>query len=360
MSVEETNMQGDKRKKVAIICTGDRGLRDSGLPEDHRLTPVAHALQALGMEAEAAVYHDDFCDEVRSQLLNVDAVLVWMNPIQDGRDRKILDAMLRELADTGVFISTHPDIILKMGTKEVLYGTREVGWGSDTHIYQTLEQMQLELAVRLAAGEIRVLKQYRGNGGMGVWKIQMIDPSAEAGPEAMVRIRQGRRGNYDREMSMEEFFNLCRDYFTGQGKMIDQVFQPRLPEGMIRCYLVRDKVAGFGHQEVVAMHPQPRGADPSEAPDPTPRLYYPPTTEQWQPLKNILEKQWVGDMVSALDMTNEELPILWDCDFLLGPKTPSGEDTYVLCEINVSSVAPFPESAPAFIAKAVLDCLENS
>jgi len=32
----------------------------------------------------------------------------------------------------------------------------------------------------------------------------------------------------------------------------------------------------------------------------------------------------------------------------------SGEDTYVLCEINVSSVAPYPESAPPFIAEAAL------
>jgi hypothetical protein len=28
-----------------------------------------------------------------------------------------------------------------------------------------------------------------------------------------------------------------------------------------------------------------------------------------------------------------------------------GEDTYVLCEINVSSVAPFPDQAPAEIAR---------
>ncbi len=29
-------------------------------------------------------------------------------------------------------------------------------------------------------------------------------------------------------------------------------------------------------------------------------------------------------------------------------------ETYVLCEINVGSVAPFPESAPPYIAEAVL------
>jgi hypothetical protein len=46
--------------------------------------------------------------------------------------------------------------------------------------------------------------------------------------------------------------------------------------------------------------------------------------------------------------------VLWDCDFLLGPKNDSGDDAYVLCEINVSSVAPFPDSALSAIAQATL------
>jgi hypothetical protein len=48
-----------------------------------------------------------------------------------------------------------------------------------------------------------------------------------------------------------------------------------------------------------------------------------------------------------------QLPVLWDCDFLLGEKTAEGTDQYVLCEINVSSVSPFPESVLVPLAKAV-------
>jgi hypothetical protein len=47
------------------------------------------------------------------------------------------------------------------------------------------------------------------------------------------------------------------------------------------------------------------------------------------------------------------LPVLWDADFLYGPKDEAGEDTYVLCEINVSAVYPFPEQAPGKLAQAV-------
>jgi hypothetical protein len=41
-------------------------------------------------------------------------------------------------------------------------------------------------------------------------------------------------------------------------------------------------------------------------------------------------------------------------DFLLGPKHESGEDTCVLCEINVRSVSPFSDSAVTLVAQATL------
>jgi hypothetical protein len=40
--------------------------------------------------------------------------------------------------------------------------------------------------------------------------------------------------------------------------MIDQAYQERLTEGMIRCYLVVDQVEGFGHQAINALFPRPR------------------------------------------------------------------------------------------------------
>jgi len=136
--------------------------------------------------------------------------------------------------------------------------------------------------------------------------------------------------------------------------MIDQEYQIRLPEGMIRCYLVHDKVVGFGHQAVNALFPAPSGAPSSEAPQPGPRLYHPPDMPEFQELKRKVEQEWVPAMQRLLDIKTESLPILWDCDFLFGPKSASGEDTYVLCEINVSSIAPFPESAAPYVAKAAL------
>jgi len=135
--------------------------------------------------------------------------------------------------------------------------------------------------------------------------------------------------------------------------MIDQAWQERLPEGMIRCYLVHGKVAGFGHQAVNALYPAPPGASPEEAPQPGPRLYHPPTKPEFRALKDILEREWVPQAQRLFGIATDELPVLWDCDFLLGPKRNS-EDSYVLCEINVSSVAPYPDSATPEIVEATI------
>ena len=321
-------------------------------------------MAALGVDAEPAVYHDEFRDEVLRQLMRVDGVLVWVNPLEDGRDRTVLDAMLREVAGSGVFVSAHPDIILKLGTKEVLYRTRDIGWGCDTRLYRSMDQLRRELPARLAAGETRVLKQYRGNGGDGVWKIEsVLNRAADSvcageglpSEEMPIRARHARKGCVEETMRLGEFLERCAPYFAGDGRMIDQAYQARLPEGMIRCYLVHDKVAGFGHQAINALYPPAPGAPPESAPPPGPRLYHPPDRTEFQPLRHQLERQWVPALQRLLGIDTVQLPVIWDCDFLLGPRSSAGEDTYVLCEINVSSVSPFPDSAVEPVARATLE-----
>jgi hypothetical protein len=354
---------------VAILYPGNRDARENASSGKARFSKLFEALTARGLQAESAVYHDDFADDVRRQLMALDGVLVWRNPIEDGRDRSVLDALLREVAASGVFVSAHPDVILKLGTKEVLYGTRHLGWGCDTHLYRTMDDLRRELPSRLMDGSARVLKQYRGNGGDGVWKVELArDVSGEPGnanarsplSRTVVRARHAKRGCVEERMPLSEFLERCTPYFAADGRMIDQAYQSRLPEGMIRCYLVHDKVAGFGHQAINALYPAPPGAPPEAAPPPGPRLYHPPAMWEFQSLKRQLEQEWVPAVQQLLDIATDELPVLWDCDFLLGPKNDSGEDTYVLCEINVSSVAPFPDSALNPIAEATFARIQEA
>ena len=138
----DTQRQPSPRRNVAILSRGDAVARRDAAPTNGRFVDVFEALAAVGVEARPAIYDESFAEDVRQQLLAVDGVLVWVNPIQDGRNRVSLDAMLRDVANRGVWVSAHPDVILKMGTKEVLYRTRSMGWGCDTALYQTAETMR--------------------------------------------------------------------------------------------------------------------------------------------------------------------------------------------------------------------------
>ena len=84
---------------------------------------------------------------------------------------------------------------------------------------------------------------------------------------------------------------------------------------------------------------------------------HPATAEPFQALRIKMETEWTPRMMRTLGIDPESLPIIWDADFLYGPRTASGDDTYVLCEINVSSVFAIPDQAPAAIARLVKERL---
>ena len=64
----------------------------------------------------------------------------------------------------------------------------------------------------------------------------------------------------------------------------------------------------------------------------------------YQALRAKAESEWVPAMKDLLALESQELPVIWDADFLYGPRDPAGADTYVLCEINISAVWPFTGS----------------
>jgi hypothetical protein len=331
--------------RIALVWRGD-----PTVPPPPRFERITEALAVRGAVAEGVVYDETVHDAVRERLLGVDGVLVWVNPLQDGKDRSRLDPLLREVAGHGVYVSAHPDVILRMGTKEVLYETRDLGWGVDTELYRAEADFRARFPAKLAAGP-RVLKQYRGNGGQGVWK---VSPLAGVGEAAEVDVLHAQWGSRVERMTLGAFMDRCRGYFAGDGRLIDQAFQPRLPDGMIRCYMAGGKVAGYGHQLIKALIPPPPEGPESEAARPGPRIMHPPQAEPFQDLRRLLEQTWIPQMQARLGVPTENLPALWDADFLYGPKTADGRDTYVLCEINISAVSPYPDSAAGPVAEAAI------
>jgi uncharacterized protein DUF6815 len=338
------------RQNVAILSRGDAAARWDATPQNSRFVRVFEALSAIGIEARPVVYDEAFADAVRKELLTVDGVLVWVDPIHQGKTRAALDPLLREIAAQGPWVSAHPDVILKMGVKEVLYRTRHLGWGGDTHRYDSADAFRIEFPSRLRAGGPRVIKQNRGNAGQGVWKVEALP-----GTDTKVRVLQAQRGSRPEEIPLDAFISRCEPYFGWGACIIDQAFQPRLPEGMIRCYMSGSKVAGFGHQLIKALiPPPPEGPDSLQA-QPGPRIMHGPDVQPFQSLRRLMEDKWTPQLMETLGIDEASLPVIWDADFLYGPRDVAGADTYVLCEINASSCFAIPDEAPAAIARTVKD-----
>jgi hypothetical protein len=334
--------------RVGILWRGDEAARRSASPETSRFKALFAALADVGVDARPVVYEDDVLDEVRAQLVTFDGVLVWVNPIHEGRNRVALDALLREIAARGVWVSAHPDVILKMGTKEVLHRTRMMSWGCDTVLYRTIEAMRAELPLRLTSGP-RVIKRNRGNGGQGVSK---IEPLASSRNRPMIRVLDATK-DIAEEVPLHEFLERCIEYFE-DGCVIDQPFQTRLSEGVVRCYMAGDHCAGFGHHKVKAL------VEGSTArAEAGPRLYTSNTDPRFQRLRRLMEDEWMPQLISLLDIQKADLPIIWDADFMLGPPGPDRTDSYVLGEINVSSVFPIPDDASAEIGRRVANRLQS-
>src|SRR5204862_2541420 len=91
-----------------------------------------------------------------------------------------------------------------MGVKEVLYRTKHLGWGSDTHLYRNAADFNDGFPARLRSAGPRVLKQNRGNGGEGVWKVELVSDRGET-----VRVLHARRGSVREETSLAQFMTSC-------------------------------------------------------------------------------------------------------------------------------------------------------
>ena len=227
-------MPKEKNFRVAILWRGDREARQAATPANNRFHRVFEELAALGIHAEPAVYDEDFADEVREQLLSADGVLVWVDPIHDGKTRDgagpaiARRCVARALGQRAS--RRHP----QMGVKEVLYRTKHLGWGYRHAPLWGAAEFRDGFPARLQSTGPRVLKQNRGNGGQGVWKVELV---RRRGSSTDLRVLHALRGSVPEELPLNRFMGRCEAYFGWGGCIIDQPFQPRLPDGMIRCYM---------------------------------------------------------------------------------------------------------------------------
>lgn len=321
-------------RTVGILLYGkDAKTRDASSEDKYRL--LVEKFRERGWRVETLSYHQSRRDTLQRECRQCQAVLVWINPIEPQLDRAALDTFLRDLASEGVFVSAHPDMILQIGTKDVLVATQSLGWSVDVTSYRTLAEFREGFPAQVHRDGARVLKQYRGQSGQGVWKV--------TAPSALIFHVQPASGDeVPGELSLEEmaaYFDAA--VFSRGSHLVDQRWVATMDRGMVRAYVCGMRVVGFGYQEIVALHPSAPDDDFTRQ-QPSRRHYYTQDCYLFRNLRQQLETEWIPALVSSLALDPEGLPLLWDADFFLGD--PAGSE-FLLCEINASCVSPFPESA---------------
>ena len=334
-----------KSGPIALMIFGEPGSGRNALMEE-KYKKLAALFKEKEFAVDSVTYHDSIAGKLVKELARYKAILVWVNPLEKGHDRKILDALLSELATRGCFISTHPDTILKIGTKEILYRIKETEFGGDVKLYRSFEDFKQKFFLSKESTGTRILKPYRGNGGNGVFKID-----ASNYKNNRIGVTHAKNGDEERVVTIDDFFTEFESSFATNNMLIDQAWNQNITNGMVRCYLTGTKVTGFGYQEINALYPKKL---------PGQRYYFSEDCGLFVDLKSIMEDKWVPRIQEITGVKNEMLPVIWDADFFINEvNTENTAKKYSLCEINTSCVSPFPESSIPYIVEEVGNRLES-
>lgn len=302
--------------------------RDAFQEEKYRL--LAEYFRDRGNEVMTVCYHDENRELVEKRLLKADYTLVWINPIESGMDRRVLDQMLASLLRQGCRLSADPAVILKIGTKDILFETSDLAWGSNVKQYRNLGDFAARFQASLAEGGPRVLKQHRGDGGKGVFKIENLGDRYQVTQAADGAVLQ---------LSWDDLRGFVEPYFAEGHPVLDQEWNSDMRNGVVRCYLTGSRVVGFGYQEINMLYPWSVTSATARQ-----RHYYTENCGLFQDLRKTMEQEIVPTLMERYQISENSLPVLWDADHFI-----RDDGRYLLCEVNASCVSPFPESAIPYI-----------
>ena len=83
----------NKKHSIALVIYGEEGSTKNALTDD-KYKALANGMIEAGFTVDSVLYNDNQADRLKTELAKYSAVLVWVNPIEQGTDRKRLDALL--------------------------------------------------------------------------------------------------------------------------------------------------------------------------------------------------------------------------------------------------------------------------
>ena len=323
----------------AIVVFEVEGGSDKGADGHRKDTmPIVNAIKEQGWEAEVIYFHPDKSEEIYTQVSeNFDAYISRVNPGNIPGGEKGYFELLSKLADAGLVGMSTPADMMAYGAKDALVKLNDTPLvPDDTAAYYEVEELHNTFPTSLSYGE-RVLKQNRGSTGEGIWRVRLADEELAQSVEPGTALPLDTKlkcteavDNHTEERELGEFMDFCDQYIIGDnGMLVDMRFMPRIVEGEIRILLV-------GPHPVFVVHKKPaEGGDAFSATLFSGAKYTYQKPEEWQELVDMFAE---ARPVIAENLGGDNIPLIWTADFMLADDDETGEDTYVLGEINCSCV----------------------
>ncbi len=157
------------KNKIGIMLYGENG-EEKNIFSEPKYKLLAEKIIENNIMVETINYNDSISKQLFEKLIKYKAILVWVNPIEKNMNRKNLDDLLLKVSNEGIYVSTHPNTILKIGTKDVLKQTEKMSWSCNVNVFTTYKQFESGFIKSLEKYGTRILKPYRGNGSKGILK----------------------------------------------------------------------------------------------------------------------------------------------------------------------------------------------
>ena len=319
-------------KKVFVIeyaKGSDKGF--DGFRADTK--PILNAIEeATGYGTEIVFYRPNKKYELLDYLKeNAQSVISRINPGNlKGVDEYF--QFLKALSNSGVEVHTHPDVMINLDFKDILYKLEGTPLGdSDTYFYHTYTDFVSKFPANLEKYGIRVLKTNYGSTGEGVYLVS----KKEDGSIFTVEAVNNQKYYFD---DIDEFLhkfevNFEEDdenaaYFQGKAGFVGCRYLERISEGEIRVLLVNDKAISVVHKK-----PQ-EGEFSATLFSGAQYKYESPEDPKWA---EVIQLTTDGLKNIKPFLAGQNYPLLWTMDYILD-YNEDGSDKYVLSEINCSCV----------------------
>lgn len=321
-----------KKHVVIFEARGGTDKGPYGIRTDSK--PIVESLTKRGWTSEVIFYQDE--DRGAIYKHTVECAGAYISRVNPGNlsDETHYFQLLRELVKADVHGLPHPDAMINFGAKnavEKLKGSDLVP--EDIDCYYDFESFKEKFPQYLATGE-RVIKQNRGSTGEGIWKVELAEPMtedvSEIPLEASVKCTEA-KDNHVEYKTLGEFIDFCVQYLEGPNSMIlDMPFFPRIREGEIRVLMLRRKPINIVHKKPAEGNPDAFSATLFSG-----AKYTYDSPDKWPELISILTRN-INLLIDKLG--GYDIPLIWTADFILDTDPETGEDKYVLGEINASCV----------------------